>query len=100
MTNINQKGDLTMSTINLTCNEPEVIKDFCKQLRTEYREKIITIAKEQGIKWKENAEFKINWMRCAMAINKLLQKGGKYIVPISGIPNQKEERPKDRKSVV
>lgn len=84
-----------MSTINLTFNEPEVFKDFCKQLRTEDREKIITIAKEQGIKWKENAEFKINWMRCAMAINKLLQKGGKFIVPVSVIPNQNGERPKD-----
>jgi SNF2 family DNA or RNA helicase len=68
--------------INRRFEEPSEFKNFCKKLETPQRQDIINVAKRQGLTWNENEVFKVNWMRCAMAINKHLRKGKTFNVLI------------------
>lgn len=65
---------MNMSTVT-KFNAPEEFKSFCKKLETTQKEAIVELAKAQGITWKENDLWKIQWMRCAMAIGSFLKKG-------------------------
>lgn len=62
---------------------PYDFRKFCKKLTTRDRKNVIKLAEKQHITWNTNDDFKINWMRCAMAINSYLKKGGKFIVPVT-----------------
>ncbi|MGC8362989.1 DEAD/DEAH box helicase [Bacillus subtilis] len=69
-------------------------KNFCKVLKTEDRENIIKSAKSQGLAWKENDVFKVNWMRCAMAINKHIKRGNVFKLDISPPNESKPDKDK------
>lgn len=85
-----------ISTLSLKrFDTTQEFKQFCKKLKTEDRERIMTIASNSGLTWKDSETFKVKWMRCAMAINKHIAKGNVFIVsfesPIDFKPQPVEE---------
>lgn len=87
-----QENTQTFSTV-------ESFKAFCKTISTEQRARIILIALKAGIQWKQQTVFQTNWMRCAMAINAHLKKGGSFTIPSSIEGVKKTDKPKKSTSV-